>query len=81
VSMMPQAQRLVDVASKSAKRRNGMPDFALLPGAFHGDPVDRVIAATAIAHELTLITPDPQIAFRRVCHTMHYKWRASKKQS
>ena len=52
-----------------------------LPGTFHGDPADRVIAATAIAHELTLITPDPQIAFQRVCHTVRYKWRASKKHS
>src|SRR5580698_10816199 len=31
-----------------------------LPRSFHGDPADRIIAATAIAHQLTLLTPDPE---------------------
>src|SRR4051812_16799770 len=29
-----------------------------LPSRFHGDPADRIIASTAIAHQLTLLTPD-----------------------
>ena len=45
-----------------------------LPRIFHGDPADRILAATASAHELTLLTPDPEIAFAQVCETIHYKW-------
>ena len=45
-----------------------------LPRTFHGDPADRIIAATAIAHRLILLTPDPEIAFHRVCETIRYKW-------
>ncbi len=45
-----------------------------LPRNFHGDPADRIIASTAIAHELTLLTPDPEVAFHRVCETIRYKW-------
>lgn len=41
------------------------PDIALLstrlPGAFHGDPADRIIAATAIALNGTLATRDRKI--------------------
>lgn len=32
-----------------------------LPGAFHGDPADRMIVATARLHHLTLITRDTKI--------------------
>lgn len=50
-----------------------------LPRTFHGDPADRIIAGTAIAHQLTLLTPDWLIAFQRVCRTIRYKWpRAGK---
>ena len=49
-----------------------------LPRTFHGDPADRIIASTAIAHELTLLTPDQRIAFHRVCHTIRYKWPTSR---
>jgi PIN domain nuclease of toxin-antitoxin system len=45
-----------------------------LPQTFHGDPADRIIASTAIAHELTLLTPDLAVAFSRVCKTILYKW-------
>ena len=45
-----------------------------LPRTFHGDPADRIIASTAIAHELTLLTPDYRITFQRVCSTIRYKW-------
>jgi PIN domain nuclease of toxin-antitoxin system len=44
-----------------------------LPRTFHGDPADRIIAGTAIAHQLTLLTPDWRIAFHRVCPTIRYK--------
>ena len=50
-----------------------------LPSTFHGDPADRVIASTAIAHKLTLVTPDHQIAFQRVCTTIRYRWRKSRR--
>jgi PIN domain nuclease of toxin-antitoxin system len=52
-----------------------------LPVSFHGDPADRIIASTAIAHELTLLTPDYGIAFHRVCRTIRYKWPKSKKKA
>jgi PIN domain nuclease of toxin-antitoxin system len=45
-----------------------------LPRDFHGDPADRLIASTAIAHKLILLTPDPEIAFHRVCEIIRYKW-------
>ncbi len=45
-----------------------------LPRTFQGDPADRIIASTAIAHKLTLLTPDPEIAFQQVCETIRYKW-------
>ena len=45
-----------------------------LLGMFHGDPADRIIAATAIAHRLTLLTPDHGIALHSVCQTIRYKW-------
>jgi PIN domain nuclease of toxin-antitoxin system len=51
-----------------------------LPLTFHGDPADRIIASTAIAHELTLLTPDHQIAFHRVCRTIRYRWPKSHKK-
>lgn len=47
-----------------------------LPASFRGDPADRIIAACAIAHRLTLVTPDRTIAFHRVCKTIRYTWRA-----
>jgi PIN domain nuclease of toxin-antitoxin system len=32
-----------------------------LPGCFHKDPADRLLVATAIIHELTLVTMDERI--------------------
>jgi PIN domain nuclease of toxin-antitoxin system len=32
-----------------------------LPGDFHGDPADRIIAATCLAHHAPMITKDQQI--------------------
>ncbi len=49
-----------------------------LPRSFQGDPADRLIAATAKAHGLTLITPDAQIAFHQVVSTISYKWRPAR---
>jgi len=51
-----------------------------LPRTFHGDPADRIIAGTAIAHQLTLLTPDWRIAFHRVCRTIRYKWPRTRKR-
>jgi PIN domain nuclease of toxin-antitoxin system len=45
-----------------------------LPRTFHGDPADRLIASTAIAHDLTLLTTDHRISFQRVCSTIRYRW-------
>lgn len=42
-----------------------LPEIAVeserLPGAFHGDPADRIIAATAIASQSSLVTADREI--------------------
>jgi PIN domain nuclease of toxin-antitoxin system len=46
-----------------------------LPRAFQGDPADRLIAATAKAYCLTLMTPDPEIGFHEVVDVLRYKWR------
>jgi len=51
-----------------------------LPRTFHGDPADRIIAGTAIAHQLTLLTPEWRIAFHRVCPTIRYKWPKRRKR-
>jgi PIN domain nuclease of toxin-antitoxin system len=34
---------------------------AYLPGAFHGDPADRMLVATARTHDLTLVSKDERI--------------------
>ncbi len=34
-----------------------------LPASFHGDPADRIIAATARSHGLTLITDDQKLLY------------------
>lgn len=36
-------------------------ESSLLPGEIHGDPADRVIIATARAHDLTIVTRDRHI--------------------
>lgn len=48
-----------------------------LPKNFHGDPADRIIVATAKAHGLILLTPDPEIEFHEIARTRYYKWRAT----
>jgi PIN domain nuclease of toxin-antitoxin system len=60
--------QLLPISARIAAAENA------LPKTFHGDPADRIIAGTAIAHQLTLLTPDRQIAFHRVCNTIRYKW-------
>ncbi|HEY2385163.1 MAG TPA: type II toxin-antitoxin system VapC family toxin [Terriglobia bacterium] len=53
-----------------------------LPSRFHGDPADRIIASTAIAHQLILLTPDRAVAFSSVCDTIQYNWpKRTKKQA
>jgi len=65
---------VLPISARVAAAENGMLQ------TFHGDPADRVIAGTAIAHELTLLTPDRRIAFHRVCRTIRYKWPKSRKR-
>lgn len=36
-------------------------DSSFLPGTLHGDPADRIIIATARAHDLTIVTRDRHI--------------------
>jgi PIN domain nuclease of toxin-antitoxin system len=36
-------------------------DSSFLPGDFHNDPADRIIVATARAHDLTVVTRDKAI--------------------
>jgi PIN domain nuclease of toxin-antitoxin system len=43
---------------------------AELPAPFHGDPVDRIIAATAIVSDCVLITHDEQIRKANVCKVL-----------
>jgi PIN domain nuclease of toxin-antitoxin system len=43
---------------------------AELPERFHGDPMDRMIAATAVTLDCTLITRDEQIRGANVCKTL-----------
>ena len=40
------------------------------PTDFHGDPADRIIAATASTHGLTLVTSDEKLLFRSDLKTL-----------
>jgi len=40
------------------------------PGEFHGDPADRIIAATAAVHGLTLVTSDEKLRLRGDIQTL-----------
>lgn len=66
--------QVLSISARVAAAENG------LSQTFHGDPADRIIAGTAIAHELTLLTPDRRIAFHRVCRTIRYKWPRRKRK-
>jgi PIN domain nuclease of toxin-antitoxin system len=41
-----------------------------LPEPFHGDPLDRIIVATAIVRDCTLITHDREIRHANACKTL-----------
>ena len=43
---------------------------AELPAPFHGDPMDRMIAATAIAEKCTVITADSKIRAANLCKVL-----------
>jgi PIN domain nuclease of toxin-antitoxin system len=43
---------------------------ATLAAPFHGDPMDRIIAATAIVEDCILITSDERIRSANVCKTV-----------
>jgi PIN domain nuclease of toxin-antitoxin system len=45
-------------------------EAAALPESFHGDPLDRMIVATAIAEKCALITADERILSADVCKTL-----------
>ncbi|MGO8758105.1 MAG: type II toxin-antitoxin system VapC family toxin [Terracidiphilus sp.] len=45
-------------------------EAATLPASFHGDPMDRIVAATAIVERCTLITADERILSSGVCRTL-----------
>ena len=43
---------------------------AELPDPFHGDPMDRIITATAIVEDCTLISRDDRIRIANVCKVL-----------
>lgn len=42
----------------------------MLPDHFHGDPMDRIVAATAIVEDCVLLTIDARIRGSGVCKTL-----------
>lgn len=64
--------------SRSRKAVSGCspftPEIALRayewPADFHGDPADRLIAATASVHHLTLVTSDEKLLVRTELKTL-----------
>lgn len=40
------------------------------PADFHGDPADRIIAATAVVHDLILVTSDEKLLARSDMQTL-----------
>ncbi len=71
---LPHSLEVLPISARVALAENGLPD------TFRGDPADRLIASTAIAHDLALLTPDQKIAFHRVCTTIRYRWPRSKRR-
>jgi PIN domain nuclease of toxin-antitoxin system len=69
---LPATLEVLPISARVAAAENG------LSREFQGDPADRIIAGTAIAHDLTLLTPDHRITFHRVCRTIRYKWPKSR---
>jgi PIN domain nuclease of toxin-antitoxin system len=45
-------------------------EAGILPDPFHGDPMDRIIAATAIVEDCVLLTIDGKIRRANVCKTL-----------
>jgi PIN domain nuclease of toxin-antitoxin system len=52
MAMSPPSPRIVEISPEISATT------VLLPSSFHGDPGDRILAATAILHDLTLCTHD-----------------------
>jgi PIN domain nuclease of toxin-antitoxin system len=61
--------RLVDLTPAIALKTNALPE------AFHGDPFDRTIVATAAAVRATLITSDPGIRDAEACAVEYFPFR------
>ena len=55
--------RFVDETGVKARNLTAeiLADAAILPGNIHGDPMDRMIVATAREHDLTIVTRDRAI--------------------
>jgi PIN domain nuclease of toxin-antitoxin system len=49
-----------------------------LAANFPGDPFDRTILATAVAHDLTIITADPAIRDADACPVEYYPFKPSR---
>jgi len=64
VAQVEEKLKLVPLTSEIARRA------AELPGHFHGDPMDRIITATAIVENCALITHDHRIRQARVCNAL-----------
>jgi PIN domain nuclease of toxin-antitoxin system len=47
--------QVIEVSWMDAMGSTRLPDI-------HGDPADRMIIATSLSHELTVVTPDPEFA-------------------
>ncbi len=66
---LAQNVKLLELTPEIALKTNQLSD------AFHGDPFDRTIVATAAIMGLTLITADPAIRNAKVCAVEYYPFR------
>jgi PIN domain nuclease of toxin-antitoxin system len=67
--------QLLDLSPAIAARTNE------LPADFPGDPFDRTILATALAHDLTIITADSAIRDAAVCPVEFYPFKPSRSKA
>jgi PIN domain nuclease of toxin-antitoxin system len=64
IGQVEEKLKLVPLTSEIARRAAELPDH------FHGDPMDRIIAATAIVENCALITHDDRIRRAKVCNVV-----------
>jgi PIN domain nuclease of toxin-antitoxin system len=63
-SVKSPGERRIEMLSQGIRELPLTGDIAILAGeleSLHGDPADRIIAATAIAHDATLMTADANL--------------------